>query len=609
MARKSDTGFVEQHIEKIVLAICALLLVLVFVRWVVSSPQEVKVLSGAGYTTETVPPDQADKKLAEAAEAIRARHDPGDAPNVPKINWVKQIEQAGENPFPALPPMLDLGMVPPEIKPPPRPDPNSMPSLDIVVALIPAPGKPAGWVGFECPEPLPDKQPEDLIVYRGASVYPWGRLEKNWRQKLNTLRVVNVVVLGVEVEVQSRLPDQLWSETKPGEPANVVRLPRRDEQGNPLVVPKIPEYDGANAEEVRTAIDEIRQNWQWYFLTPPYHNVLHPSAGYIHWTIHMPDNEVSRTLEPGLLPTETLQPELPPTPAPTRAPTWSEPSRRTPPRRVPTPPRRVPTPPRIPRGRPITEGEFPPEGELFPEDPRRRPGTRYPRPTPRPDVRPDARPAADVPVPLGAEITAIPDLAKQMEDGKVLIIFHDNSLKLGRFYRYRVRVVLLNPLLTFDDLVRDPARDARTKKVRTPWSEWSDEVIVEDPTTFFLTGELPDQVQVTVFTRKLGQTVMKTFRVRPGMVIGRPSRVTLSSPGAEAAAVEVDFSTGAVAVELDFDRTFQKDAPGMMTISTKTVAMLYLNRKGELKTRIMAADMQSERYKKQREEARLGGDQ
>jgi len=459
-----------------------------------------------------------------------------------------------------------------------------------VVALIPAPGKPAGWCNFECPKPPLGKQPKDLIVYRGASVYPWAELRENWRRRLRTLRVLNAVVLGVEVEVQSRLPREIW-EAVPAEPANVVKLPPTDEQGKAVAVPKIPDYDGTNADDVRRAIDEIRQNWQWYFLTPPYYNVFCPGADYVPWQIHLPDNEVSQMAEPGLLvPTDT------PTPGPVPEPGWSDPRRRTPPGRRPTPR----------RDRPTME-EFPPDIP-FDEMPGR-PGTRYPRQRPGPAVGPAARPKPVVAPPIGVKVMEIPDLAKQMEAGKVLIVFHDNTLKLGRFYRYRVRLVLLNPLLTFDSLVRDPVRDARTKEVRSPWSEWSDEVIVEDPTTFFLTGRLPpDQVRVTVFTRKLGQTVMKAFLVSPGMAIGRPATVRLSKPGAaEAADTEVDFSTGAVAVEVDFNRPFLKGSPGIMRISTETAAMLYLTRTGELKTRIQAADEQAERYKKLLKEATMGG--
>jgi hypothetical protein len=113
-----------------------------------------------------------------------------------------------------------------------------------------------------------------------------------------------------------------------------------------------------------------------------------------------------------------------------------------------------------------------------------------------------------------------------------------------------------------------------------------------------------NKLQVTVFTQKMGQTVRKTFDVEAGMAIGGPAMVPVAMAGN--APTSVDFSTGCVAVALDMERKFIRRsggsgiAPGSLEVTT--AAMVYLDEKGRLRTRILAEDENSPEYAKRRTE-------
>jgi len=131
--------------------------------------------------------------------------------------------------------------------------------------------------------------------------------------------------------------------------------------------------------------------------------------------------------------------------------------------------------------------------------------------------------------------------------------------------------------LTQDKLV-DPKKlqDARIAALATPWSPWSEPVCIPKTTSFLLTGSNPTSrppyVTVTVFARALGKPISRRFKVFPGQPIGGPHK-------------EADFSTGAIVVDLDFDRYIYSGP-----VRRKTTQMLYLDDKGLLRSRIYAID-------------------
>ena len=114
----------------------------------------------------------------------------------------------------------------------------------------------------------------------------------------------------------------------------------------------------------------------------------------------------------------------------------------------------------------------------------------------------------------------MPLITTQMQNGKVLVWIHDDSLQPLKVYRYRVAVKFLNPLLGFDNVVTDPSF-AASSSVTTPFSEWSDPVEVPQSTEFFLTGASESSGRVMVFARSTGQQVKERFTVVPGQSIGQ----------------------------------------------------------------------------------------
>ena len=225
-------------------------------------------------------------------------------------------------------------------------------------------------------------------------------------------------------------------------------------------------------------------------------------------------------------------------------------------------------------------------------------------------TRPPA-PVARATVPESKEVEVpltrpVPSLRDQLMSGNVLTWIHDTSLESMNTYRYRVRLILINPLLTHDNEVKETNRqDARAATVETPFSDWSDPVVLGKDTQFFLTGsfQATGKVTVTVFTNRLGQPVKEPFSVVQGQMIGEKKTVSLFNPGTgQRKKLEVDFSTGAIVVGCDFDKTVYKN-----TRPKKTVEMIYLDDQGELETRIMATDKESEDYKRMRKEVREAG--
>jgi len=164
-------------------------------------------------------------------------------------------------------------------------------------------------------------------------------------------------------------------------------------------------------------------------------------------------------------------------------------------------------------------------------------------------------------------------------------------------------VIFVNPLVT-QESVQDKTKDSFPKEIASPWSEWSAERMVENPTRFFLTSPTPSRVRAVVFTRKMGQMVKQTLDLEPGMAIGSPTTVKLANPmGIGTMDMNVDFSTGCVAIECDLKRPlFRTDIMGSRTEST-TTALLYLDEKGRLRTRFQEDDKANPDYQKYAQES------
>ncbi|MGB2820655.1 MAG: hypothetical protein WBF17_06710 [Phycisphaerae bacterium] len=485
MAKAEDANVLEQHVEKLVLLLCLVLLGVAAHRWILSSP----------VSMDGVPIERVDEMLSEKAQRVKRAYDDTDATVKPVPRWAGKTlalraiaPQAREDvdvAMPRLPMKVELSPAGEE----------GLVRLAQLIADMPVPPKPLVTAAME----LPDKPVlADVAVAHGALVYPFAELTKAWTDRLKKAEIpVKLTAQEVIVEVQEEMGDGQW-----GPPRQVKVAAKPDAEGNPIVVPRVPDFDGKNVEEVRGARDKLTQQ-QGHVLRAEYYQISSSGHGWAPW-----------------------QPRLPKDEAP---------------------------------------AEEPPS----------------------------------VPVVPGA--AAAPSRARS-------VWFHDETMELGRRYRYRVKLVFVNPILTYDKAVSDEhLAEARQTYIETDASEWSDPVSVDRTVHFFLTGasETTGQMTVTVFATKWAQTAMRTFQVRPGELIGNLAKVKIRNPKTgDVDPEEVDFSTGAISLRFHFGIKWLRGS-----FEVATAKILYLDSQGRLRTRIQARDSADPLRRKLVEEAKraLGG--
>ena len=587
---------VERHIEKIILGVCVLLLVYAVFHWGFSSPLVIEVITGSRGRVESASPDQVDALLQKAAVDIENKSMINRArPPSPVPDYPGQLARLQS---PSVPPVQIV------ISPPPLPlsgDPNT--PLDLakmgmkeIEAIIPKPGKPQVMVDREFTQK--DPEPVDVLASHVLATFKLGELVKGFNKALERTAIFpEVVVVRVEAQIRERRLDGDWG---PERVVTMTRIPQTDRDGAEITPPTVPEFDGNNFDEVNGAISDLKEQWQESILQPEYWNIWWTTQEWNTWLIHLPPNPISEKIEKEREEEEEAEKAAA---RPTRAP----------------PPRRTPRATRRDRrtrgrgGRSREEAEYAEmerramEDEMrFAEAMERRArgeergrGRRDTRRDPRDrriSRRDSARAPTDVPPPKVPEVTT---LQEQLEDGLLLFWFHHTELEGLKEYQYRVRLVFVNPLITYSGNVKNDD-DAKQPVVASPWSDWSAPFSAPQMTEFFAISPMGSRraVRVEVFTRGRGQWVMKGFLVAEGEMIGGKSSVRVPNPeDGTIKSEKMDFSTGAVAVRLDFNKTVRK-----RSISVKTVEMVYMDAKGRLKTRVAAADKASPRYKQLKEE-------
>jgi len=194
------------------------------------------------------------------------------------------------------------------------------------------------------------------------------------------------------------------------------------------------------------------------------------------------------------------------------------------------------------------------------------------------------------------------------DPNEVAVWFHDDqTMQLDREYRYRMKLVLVNPLLTYDEEIRKKgSQDARQPTIETPFSPWSEAVSVPRQVHFFLTGASPitGDMIVTVYARKWAKTVRETFRIKPGEVIGGRKQIRIRPPGGQAGTVktvEVDLSTGAVVLQFDYNHKMVQPGSSMQIT---TARFIYMDKDGKLKERVQARDSRAPTQQRLEQEAK-----
>ncbi len=535
MAKNSPLEMIEQHVEKGVLVLMALLFLVVLARWGLSSPRRIEVISGPGARTEAASPSEADEFLRRAAADIRRMHEEADPEPDLQPDLADRIQRYRR---PRLEDYYhDVTVAQPRrwVELPMLGHEEVQVTLASLTEAIPAPSNPRVNVDRVLPyrqDPQDPQGPQETWVSHVAAVYPWGELSNNWQQRLRGTRVPpRVVVLGVEAEVQQRGPDGQWADAR-----TVQGVAAGGEDGRPGAVSwDVPDYDGTNVNQVRQTIERIvnAQRQSPRIIQPEYWHIYWPSTReWVPWRVNLPETPVSRMAEPA-------------------------------------------------------------DADVAAVD--RRGDAAFRQVADQPDD------ADDTPTP-----TPVPPISTQIEGGNVLVWVHDESPQSRRAYRYRVRLRLLNPLYTWDGYVED-AEDAREQAVYTPFSDWSEPHEVDPDVRFFLIGSQPPQpdrgisgrLVVEVFSRSFGQVVRHRFTLSPGDSIGGTDTVEVMNPiEGEATEVEVNFTTGAVAVDFEFDREIE-----FLGRTRTTAELLYLDESGRMNSRILAADRDSEAYREQRSAA------
>lgn len=219
-------------------------------------------------------------------------------------------------------------------------------------------------------------------------------------------------------------------------------------------------------------------------------------------------------------------------------------------------------------------------------------------------------------LPARPEGSTLPDATTRPEattrptgQAQATIAFFDDATRaIGAAYRYRTQLVVVNPLLTYDDVVaKERKAEARQKFLTSKPSPWSDPVSAHRDVYFFLTRVNPlatkMNMTVTVYARQWGQWTSKSFEVLQGEVIGGVEKVDLLDPtdnDKSRKSAEVDFSTGCIVVRLDFNKMLSRRGIGLG--QNKTAELMYMDAQGKLQSRVKAWDDASD-LRKELEEA------
>ncbi|RJP39130.1 MAG: hypothetical protein C4547_03725 [Phycisphaerales bacterium] len=167
------------------------------------------------------------------------------------------------------------------------------------------------------------------------------------------------------------------------------------------------------------------------------------------------------------------------------------------------------------------------------------------------------------------------------------------SVKGGRTYQYRMRMVLLNPYAGQPKQLKDP-QDATAWFVEGPWSEPSDPITIKPETQFFVKSASGSRgVSFDVFKWYRGVWVNGSFTCQRWDEVGGDSRARV--PDEANPTPLIDFRTGFTVVDIDFDRQIrpreragrdgvQFDAP------EETVTVTLMDASGELIERVPEVD-------------------
>lgn len=554
-----QSGFVDKHIEKVFLGLGVVVLLYAVSQFGLSTPRRLPVMG------ESVPPKKVDEIILDNARSLERRVLAVEPEPVEQREDLARLEAQQQSSFDEQLARVSYGSplarglqskaIDTEFKP-------------VTVAelrkVMPAPSRPGNWAGVELVitggSGRASNDPVDLVeqpVWRAASVYPWQSLQERWNEAMkNVLVTPRLIALRYEVEVEVLAGDGSW---KPVEDLSYYRAPN-PQTGQPYAPPALPEYTGENTAEIREALLARQNDWTRYMLQPEFVPIWEIGVGEGSWRSHFPFELLDVFPKPETEMTDQATPRH--------------------------------------GAAAVPGGVVPPRGAV----PGRRTTRRsaVPRDVPGPDMMGPGRGAADSPDSQDKPaLPEIPPLADQLQAGKVLMWFHATKIRFGQTYRCRFRLILANPLLGEPEAVpEDQGDNARQQTIASPWSPWSEPVAVEQQVEFFLTGMNPvtQKLKVTIFTRVLGQVVQYSqSSLAAGQNIGVSDvAVQVIDPStSQPISRQVDFQTGATAIDFVFDRKVVSD---LGAIREDGIELIYLGRDGVLARRLLQKDNTSETY-------------
>lgn len=169
--------------------------------------------------------------------------------------------------------------------------------------------------------------------------------------------------------------------------------------------------------------------------------------------------------------------------------------------------------------------------------------------------------------------------ASSFSAGRMMpIMAHDLTVEPGRTYVYRIRYEVLNIYAGSPGDLKN-ADDAKLVTISSNWSPSSRPIEVAGDLMFFLAQADPKKQDVTVAVYKKTRTGWKNqeYKIKVGETIGQKEKLGPNKG--------IDFATGLLCVDIDFDRL--DPSPG----GKKTVAMIYTDpADGRLRQRYLSRD-------------------
>jgi hypothetical protein len=273
MAKTDEIKFLDQHMEKVILGVCALIMAYGVFQWVLSSPPRVEVPKVRG---RAVPATELDQELLSWAQSVRDRKPPkDDGTTTPKYD-VEISKQRTDTDSPTI---ANWGMSRSLLVPPKQFKPDEGVSFkmveDIVETFSPEFTEVKGLRELVSQEGGVDK-----LVFRGKANFPAGDLLKALNKLFRGSAMDDVVAVALAVEIEKRA---VLGDGQFGPVTKVARvaIPLEDGQTEPKPI-VVPEYDGKNADDVRKAIEAFAAGAQSDLLRPKYWQVWsHTDKG---WT-------------------------------------------------------------------------------------------------------------------------------------------------------------------------------------------------------------------------------------------------------------------------------------------------------------------------------------